>query len=90
VAVLAPGKILGELAFLDGAPRTARAVAAEASILLRLHRDAFNRLVASEPHLGMVVMRNIAVDLSAKLRQTNTGLSQRRPPLPPLTSPLRP
>ncbi len=90
VATLGPGKILGELAFLDGAPRTARAVAAEASILLLLHRDAFTRLIASEPHLGMVVMRNIAIDLSAKLRQTNSSLTHRRPPVPSVTSSHRP
>jgi CRP/FNR family transcriptional regulator, cyclic AMP receptor protein len=78
VANLGPGKIIGELAFLDGAPRTAKAVAKQASILLVLHRDAFNRLIASEPHLGMHVMRNIAVDLSSKLRQTNGSLLDRR------------
>jgi hypothetical protein len=87
VATLGPGKILGELAFLDGAPRTAKAVAKQASILLVLHRDAFNRLIASEPHLGMIVMRNIAVDLSAKLRQTNGSLSARRGSLGGATTP---
>lgn len=90
VATLGPGKILGELAFLDGAPRTAKAVAKQASILLVLHRDAFSRLIASEPHLGMIVMRNIAVDLSAKLRQTNGTLSARRGSFgPPTTPPAR-
>lgn len=78
VATLGPGKILGELAFLEGVPRTAKAVATQASILLLLHRDSFTRLTAGEPHLGMVVMRNIASDLSAKLRQTNSSLAARR------------
>lgn len=82
LASLGVGKIFGELAFLDGAPRTAHAVATQASILLVLHRDAFHRLIAAEPHLGMVVMRNIAADLAAKLRQTTGSLAGRRPAVP--------
>jgi hypothetical protein len=78
LASMGPGKIFGELAFLDGSPRTAHATAVQPSILLVLHREAFSRLVASEPHLGMMVMRNIAVDLSAKLRQASSTLAARR------------
>jgi len=68
------GQIFGELAFLDGTPRAARAVAAQPSILLVIQRSAFNSLVDREPHLGMVVMRNIARELSSRLRKANQGL----------------
>jgi hypothetical protein len=78
IATLSNGKIFGELAFLDGAPRNASAVASQPSILLMVHRAAFNELIQREPHLGMVVMRNIALDTSAKLRLANTTITQLR------------
>ncbi len=76
IATLPSGKIFGELAFLDGAPRNAFAVASQPSILLVVHRGAFNDLIQREPHLGMVVMRNIALDTSNKLRLANTTITQ--------------
>ena len=77
VATMTEGKIFGELAFLDGLPRIAWTVATQPSILLVVHRDAFNRLIAREPHLGMLVIRNIALDLSQKLRHASSALSRR-------------
>lgn len=75
IAQLVEGKIFGELAFLDGAPRVANAVAAQPSILLVMQRSAFNDLVRREPNLGMSVMRNLALDLAIKLRGVNDALS---------------
>ena len=45
-----------------------------ASIVLVMKRSAFNDLVHHEPHLGMVVMRNIAIELSNRLRKANAAL----------------
>ncbi|MGP8198806.1 MAG: cyclic nucleotide-binding domain-containing protein [Limisphaerales bacterium] len=75
VAQLSDGKIFGELAFLDGAPRAAFAVASQPSILLVMKRTAFADLVRREPGLGMVVMRNLAQDLAIKLRGVNEALA---------------
>ncbi|MHB8521147.1 MAG: cyclic nucleotide-binding domain-containing protein [Limisphaerales bacterium] len=74
VASIGNGQIFGEQTFLDGATRTATALASQASILLVVQRSAFNALVQREPHLGMVVTRNIAVELSNKLRHANAAL----------------
>ncbi len=74
IASIENGKIFGEQAFLDGAERTAMAIASKPSILLLIKRNQFNELVQREPHLGMVVMRNIAMDLSGKLRRVNQTL----------------
>jgi hypothetical protein len=74
IAAMGNGQIFGELAFLDGAARGAMAIAAQPTILLVIQRTAFNTLVQHEPHLGMVVMRNIAIELSNRLRKTNTAL----------------
>jgi hypothetical protein len=70
VASFSNGQILGELSFLDPSPRTAHAIANQASILLVIHRSAFNELVQNEPHLGMVVMRNIAIELTNRFRKS--------------------
>ncbi len=76
VASLSDGQIFGEQAFLDGAERVAMAVADKPSILLVMQRAAFYDVVQREPHLGMVVMRNIAMDLSNKLRRANTAIKR--------------
>lgn len=76
VASLSDGQIFGEQAFLDGAERVAMAVADKPSILLVMQRNAFYDVVQREPHLGMVVMRNIAMDLSNKLRRANTAIKR--------------
>jgi hypothetical protein len=75
IAQLTDGKIFGELAFLDGSPRNAFAAAAQPSILLVVQHNAFSDLARREPNLGMVVMRNIALDLASKLRNVNTTLT---------------
>ncbi|MCL5098051.1 MAG: cyclic nucleotide-binding domain-containing protein [Candidatus Omnitrophica bacterium] len=75
VGTVTNGQVFGEQAFLDGAARVARAVASEASILLIVQRAAYNELVQREPHLGMTVMRNTAIDLSNKLRRSNALLT---------------
>jgi CRP/FNR family cyclic AMP-dependent transcriptional regulator len=74
VASLGLGSILGEQAFLDGSPRNASASAAQPSILLVVQRPALNALLQLEPRLGMVILRNIAVDVSNKLRASNAAL----------------
>ncbi|MBI4663041.1 MAG: cyclic nucleotide-binding domain-containing protein [Verrucomicrobia bacterium] len=74
IASIGNGQIFGELAFLDGAARGAIAVANQPSILLIIQRTAFNDLVHREPHLGTVVMRNIATELSNRLRRTNLAV----------------
>lgn len=78
VATIKNGQIFGEQAFLDGAARGATAKASQASILLTVQRASFNELVHREPHLGMVIMRNTAVELSNKLRRADALLSSVR------------
>jgi hypothetical protein len=80
IAHLGDGKIFGELAFLDGAPRAAFAVASQPSILLVIKRADFTDLFRHEPTLGMAVMRNLAQDLAIKLRGVNDVVSGVRKP----------
>jgi len=76
MASLSNGKIFGELAFLDGGPRGAFAVAAQPSIVLVLPQEAFLNLTRREPALGMAVMRNMALDIAAKLRNADAEISK--------------
>jgi hypothetical protein len=70
IASMMPGQVFGEQAFLDNSPRIASAATQQSTILLVVKQTAFQDLVQREPHLGMVIMRNVAVELSHKLRQT--------------------
>jgi CRP/FNR family cyclic AMP-dependent transcriptional regulator len=72
VVNLGPGQIIGEIALLDQGPRSANVRATtEPTIVQSIHHDDFNKLCAQNNHLGYLVMRNMAVDLSFKLRHRN-------------------
>jgi CRP/FNR family cyclic AMP-dependent transcriptional regulator len=78
IAAVSNGQIFGELALLDGSPRGARAIARQPTVMLVVERKAFVELVQREPHLGLVIIRNIGDDLSAKLRRANAAFSSTR------------
>jgi glutaminase len=63
-----PGVMLGELAMLDGGSRTADAVADSDSVVYRLSRSRFDSLAETEPVIGERLARNIALNLSERLR----------------------
>ena len=62
-----PGGILGELALVDPAPRSATAVAGPDCSLVRVDQAAFDQLVRRVPGLALEVMRVMA----RRLRKTN-------------------
>lgn len=57
------GGFFGELALLDGAPRSATAVAMDSVETLVLRRDAFDRLVDSEPGLRRALLAALAGEI---------------------------
>jgi CRP-like cAMP-binding protein len=63
IATLQPGDFFGELALLDGAPRSATAVAVEPTETLALPRDAFLALLDSDPLLTHGLLAGIAAEL---------------------------
>ena len=79
IASFAQGQVFGELSFLDGSPRGAKAIAAQPSILLIIKRSEFFELTQREPHLGLAVMKNIALELGNRLRRMNSALEAGRP-----------
>ncbi len=72
VNVYGPGGLFGELALLDGLPRSAGAVVMERTVVYTLHRDDFVRLLQDSPRVAESVIR----DLSSRLRYTTACLEQ--------------
>jgi CRP-like cAMP-binding protein len=60
LATLRPGDFFGELALLDGAPRSATAIAIDATETYILPRDRFRELIASEPVMRDTVLATMA------------------------------
>jgi CRP-like cAMP-binding protein len=57
IATLGPGAAFGEMALLSGAPRTATIRAETDAELLRIDKEEFGRMVASDRELGVAVQR---------------------------------
>lgn len=64
-----PGVMMGEISMLDGAGRSADAVADTDAVVWTLTREAFDALIMSDPMLGERLTRNIAIHLSELLRR---------------------
>jgi len=71
LAMIGPGKTLGEMALVDGEPRSASAVASSSATLLLLTRDQFERLARDYPGLAFRLALKIASMLSQRLRRTS-------------------
>jgi CRP-like cAMP-binding protein len=72
VVHLGRGQIFGEMALVDQGPRSAtvRSIS-DNTVVLAIDRQGFVDLCERDNHLGYVVMRNMAADLSFKLRHRN-------------------
>ena len=69
---LQPGDVFGELALLDGAPRSATATALGAVETVVLPRDRFRDLIAEEP----AVRDALLASLAAELRRLTTQVEE--------------
>jgi CRP-like cAMP-binding protein len=77
MATFGPGRSFGELAFIDGLPRSATARVTTAARLLILYRTHFEALVEGERRIAMVVMHNLLRMLAGYVRASRGG------PVPP-------
>jgi len=66
----------GELALLDGQPRSAGAVVTRSTVLLKLSFDNFRKLINSHPFTALKIISQIACHLSIRLRETNMKLAE--------------
>lgn len=74
IAVVEPGKTLGEMSMIDGEPRFATCSAVEPVTFAVLTRDAMVRIILEEPSLGAKILIKLVTLLSARLRQTSSNL----------------
>ncbi len=65
VNLLGPGDFLGEIALIDGGPRTATVTATEPIAALVIDRSGFQRLMDRHP----VVRHDLVIALTQRLRQ---------------------
>ena len=69
VAVLGAGSVIGEMAFLDNLPRSARVVARAPSTALRMTRESFQEFAVREPVLSLVFLWELSRIVSLRLRR---------------------
>ncbi|MBK9516309.1 MAG: cyclic nucleotide-binding domain-containing protein [Anaeromyxobacter sp.] len=77
IATIGMGHTLGEMALIDGQPRSAGAVAVEDLILLAISRADLDRLSNEHPRLAVKLVLKVAKLLSQRLRQTTSNLADR-------------
>ena len=74
IAIIEPGKSLGEMSMIDGEPRFATCVAAERCMLAVLTRESLARIILEQPILGAKILMELVLMLSQRLRQTSSKL----------------
>lgn len=79
IAVLGKGDFFGEMAILEGAPRTASARAAVDAKLVQIDEATFGRLLRKDPEVAVRIMRK----LSHRIRHLEELLIQRGAALSP-------
>jgi CRP/FNR family cyclic AMP-dependent transcriptional regulator len=71
IALLGPGEFVGDLALLDGKPRSASAIASRAAKTLVVTRGDFSRWLRQRPQAAFALLEA----LSQRVRRTNEALA---------------
>ena len=74
LAILNPGEFFGEMALLDGRPRSAAAKSIEDVKVLVISTKNFENLREKSPRVALLIMDVLVRTLSARLRQSNKNL----------------
>lgn len=77
IAELGPGRSVGEMSLIDGAPRSATVRAKKKLSLIVLKREDFQRLLKEHPAIANRVLMGIAILLSQSLRDTNKNFTEK-------------
>lgn len=75
IAIVGLGRVFGEVAVLDGRPRSATCVAEEGATVLLLDRSAMQRMEKELPALAAKVYRAIAYTMAGRLRRAEDKLA---------------
>lgn len=74
IARLGPGKTFGEMALIDGHPRSATVKTLSPVTLLALKKEKFDLLIEQAPKLAVQISLKISKLMSERLRQTSGRL----------------
>lgn len=77
IATEGVGRTLGEMALIDGEPRSATAKFVKSGKVLILTRETFEAIMNEHPRLGIDLLWRICRVLSQRLRRTTGSLSER-------------
>lgn len=70
IATVTPGQTVGEMAIVDGEPRSATCITAEPCTFAVLAREALVRLIDEHPRLGSKILIQLLELMGQRLRQT--------------------
>jgi len=76
IRTFSEGAVVGEVAFIDGSPRTATIHALTDGKMLQVSVDDFDAFFESDPELGKEVLMDLGRLLTMKLRHANDLLSK--------------
>lgn len=74
IAKLNPPHIFGEIGVIDGGPASATVETVTDVVVLSIERDTFLRILEESPIIGTIIWRNLATELSRRLRRTTNHL----------------
>lgn len=74
IGLAGPGKTLGEMSLIDGAPRSASCLALRDVVFAVLHRADMMRILREEPQLGIKLLLSLLQILSHRLREANAKI----------------
>jgi sulfate permease, SulP family len=75
LATLCPGTLLGELAVVDGRPRSATAAADGQVVCFELEEQRLQELIQERPLVGSKIMAGICREIATRLRIANRALN---------------
>jgi CRP-like cAMP-binding protein len=74
LAVVEPGRTLGEMSMIDGEARFATCIAIEPTLIAVLDRESLARIIVEQPLLGAKILMELVLMLSQRLRATSARL----------------
>ena len=76
LAEIGPDNLVGQVALIDGKPRSATCIARGPVIALECTRDDFSRLFQSGSPFALKIIDRVVVDLAKRLREANRQLHE--------------
>jgi CRP-like cAMP-binding protein len=75
VAMIGPGDVFGEMAFVDGGPQVADVVSLDTGSVIRVERHELDEFARRNPRVGVALVRALAALMSRRLRALSVPVS---------------